>query len=92
MRGNCYVAAEALYHILGGTAGDWVPQRMRLPDGETHWWLKHRLTGTILDPSRVQFGSQLPDYSQGRGAGFLTRQPSKRALAMIRQLTYQEVK
>jgi len=38
----------------------------------------------------VQFGKNLPDYSKGRGAGFLTKQPSKRAWELIIRLTYQE--
>lgn len=28
-RGNCYVAAEALYHLLGGKAAGYVPHTVR---------------------------------------------------------------
>jgi hypothetical protein len=92
MRGNCYVAAEALYHILGGQDSHWVPHRMRVDSingKETHWFLRHRVNGTILDPSRLQFGGLLPDYSYARGTGFLTKHPSARARALIRTLTWQ---
>lgn len=90
-RGNCYVATEALYHILGGVHSPWRPQVMRFK-GNTHWFLKHKETCQVLDPSRLQFeGEEQPDYSQGRGCGFLTRQPSKRARSLIRQMTWQSV-
>ena len=89
MRGNCYAASEALYHILGGLNGYWKPMVMRLPSGETHWFLKHRGMGMILDPSQKQF-KQRPDYGSARGCGFLTKKPSKRAAKLIQELTYQD--
>lgn len=92
-RGNCYVASEALFHILGGKRAGWKP--MRLPymgpckQLDTHWWLQHE-SGLILDPSRKQFGRRRIDYSAGRGSGFLTKQPSKRAKALMKELTWQK--
>lgn len=87
MRGNCYAASEALYHILGGKRAGWKPMVMPY-DGDTHWFLKHR-SGLILDPSRKQFRCR-PPYEFGRGCGFLTKQPSKRAAKLIQELTYQD--
>lgn len=89
-RGNCYAASEALYHILGGQRSEWKPCWMRTKT-DTHWFLKHKRTGEILDASRLQFGSKKPDYSQGRGSGFLTVTPSKKARKLIELLTYQYV-
>lgn len=80
MRGNCYVASEALYHLLGGKFAGWKPMQMRIAGG-SHWFLKHR-SGVILDPTRDQF-SMLPDYHLARGRGFLTKQPSKRAVVLM---------
>lgn len=89
LRGNCYVASEALYHILGGKRAGWTPQVMKLKLGsETHWFLKHK-SGLIIDPSRKQF-KKLPNYAQARGCGFLTKHPSYRAQALISELTYQD--
>lgn len=79
--GHCYVATEALYHMLGGAVSGYVPQVIR-HEGGTHWYLKHRLTGRILDLTRKQFATSVP-YDRGRGAGFLTKEPSKRARAVI---------
>ena len=86
-RGNCYVASEALYHILGGKNGGWTPCVMRTSN-DTHWFLRHR-TGLIIDPSRRQFKGALPDYTKGRGSGFLTKRPSARARKLMEAMTWQ---
>jgi hypothetical protein len=86
MRGNCYVTSEALYHLLGGRAAGWKPMTMR-HEGDTHWFLRHD-SGTIVDATASQF-KQLPDYTKARGCGFLTRQPSKRAAALMTDLVWQ---
>lgn len=85
--GQCYAATEALFHALGGFDGEWVPARGKDDDGIVHWWLEHKQSGEILDPTSEQYTSrgQQPPYDRGRRAGFLTRDPSKRA-AQILQL------
>ena len=88
MRGNCYVTSEALYHLLGGRNAGWVPKRMRYA-GDCHWFLYNRLTGQTLDATAKQFQT-LPDYSQARGSGFLTKRPSKRARILMKTLLYQK--
>lgn len=98
-RGNCYVASEALYHILGGPKGWWKPMVMKTKT-DTHWFLKHKTLGIVLDPSRRQFKRRnfnypnmdrwTPDYKLARGCGFLTKKPSKRAKALIKELTWQQ--
>lgn len=85
-RGNCYVTSEAVYHLLGGKASGWKPMRMR-HEGDTHWFLKHS-KGLILDVTSHQFKTQ-PDYTKARGAGFLTREPSKRARELMKTLLWQ---
>lgn len=96
-RGNCYYATEALFHILGGRRAGWKAMRLTLGEGqrgglETHWFLLHQ-SGVIVDPSRRQFQAKdwwpAPDYSQGRGAGFLTKRPSRKARKLIELLTWQ---
>ena len=84
-RGNCYVASEALYHILGGKPAGWTPMQMRTED-DSHWFLKHE-SGLIIDPSALQF-KKLPDYSKARGRGFLTKKPSKRTLVLMDMITW----
>lgn len=88
-RGNCYVAAEALWHILGGRFGPWDVYRLKLESGETHWFLRHNEAGIVVDPSRAQFPDKLPPYWDGVRAGFLTKQPSKRAQKLMDILTWQ---
>jgi hypothetical protein len=86
-RGNCYVTSEAVWHLLGGKKSGWKPMVMK-HEGDTHWFLQHVKTGTILDITAKQF-KRKPLYSQARGCGFLTTKPSKRAKALIPTLLWQ---
>lgn len=78
--GHCYVASEALYHRLGGKGAGWTPQSIR-HEGGPHWYLKNQ-DGTVLDATADQFCTPVP-YEQGRGCGFLTRQPSARTQQVL---------
>lgn len=80
MAGHCYVASEALYHMLGGKASGWTPMFIRHEDAP-HWFLKNR-SGKVLDPTASQFHTPVP-YDKGKGKGFLTAEPSKRAKTVI---------
>lgn len=84
--GHCYVAAEAVWHLLGGAGSDWKPYVVRVEDDtDTHWFLRHK-DGRIADPTWDQFDSDSPpDYNLGRCTGFLTKQPSRRAQELIRR-------
>ena len=84
LAGHCYAASEALYHLLGGKSAGYTPASMDV-GGVTHWWIRGP-GGEILDPTAAQFDFAL-DYGKGRGRGFLTRQPSKRAATIINRVT-----
>lgn len=86
-RGNCYVTVEALYHLLGGKKAGWKPMRVR-HEGDTHWYLVNVNTTQKVDPTAKQF-KKPPPYIKGRGAGFLTKRPSKRARAMMKAMVWQ---
>lgn len=79
--GHCYVASQALWHLLGNKRSGYTPQVGPAPGGGTHWWLRQDRTGRVLDPTASQFPRY--DYSQGIGKGFQTKQPSKRAAVLI---------
>lgn len=85
MRGNCYVTVEALYHLLGGKRSGFVPHTLR-HEGDVHWYLAGN--GMVLDPTVMQFKTK-PDYSLGRGRGFLTKKPSRRARDMMKLMVWQ---
>lgn len=85
-RGNCYVSCEALYHLLGGKQTGWKPMNMQW-EGDSHWYLQHS-SGIILDPTKQQF-KKTPDYTKGRGRGFLTSKPSKRARQLMKLIVWQ---
>lgn len=81
--GHCYVASEATYHLLGGKKEGWTPQFVSVA-GSPHWFLKHK-SGAKLDLTAAQFEIPVP-YHQARGHGFLTKQPSKRAIKLISRI------
>lgn len=85
MTGMCYVASEAIYHLAGGKDSGLKPMCMPAPEGEwkCHWFLQDA-RGMIVDVTYEQFSCDL-DYSQARGKGFLTKEPSKRARQLIWQ-------
>jgi len=78
--GHCYIASEVLYHILGGKDSGLRPIHGRLGD-ISHWWLEDE-NGRVIDLTADQFPEGFP-YEQGRGSGFLTKDPSKRARILI---------
>lgn len=77
--GHCSAASEAIYFLLGGKGSRWTPTTVRV-DGGTHWYLRDKKTGEVLDPTADQFVCPVP-YGEGRGCGFPTpgAVPSKRA-------------
>lgn len=83
--GHCYAASEALYYLTGGK-DVWIPQSAKDETGGTHWWLKHKLTGEIVDITKTQyteFGIQ-PPYHKGCGRGF--QQQSFRCLEIMKRV------
>jgi hypothetical protein len=82
MAGHCYVAAQAVYHLLGGRRSGWTPHSGPGGAQGAHWWLQHG--GQVLDPTADQYPAY--DYAQGRGRGFLTAQPSRRAQVVLERV------
>ena len=81
--GHCYVASEVLYQKLGGKSAGWTPQTIQ-HEGGPHWFLKNR-DGRVIDPTADQFVTPVP-YQEGKGCGFLTRQPSARSQVIMDRL------
>ena len=91
--GHCYAASEAVFHMLGGAASGWCPCILMhagwpegLKAGQTHWFLRHRDSGAVIDPTEAQFTVPV-EHSAGRGCGFLTASPSRRAAVLIDRAT-----
>jgi hypothetical protein len=78
--GCCYVACEAVYHAAGGAASGLRPMHVR-HEGGPHWFLRGP-GGEVVDPTADQFCTP-PPYELGRGVGFLTLAPSRRARALL---------
>lgn len=79
LAGHCYVASEALYHLIGRRLG--FRPRFLYHEGSPHWFLSNNKT--VIDLTVGQF-KKIPNYSQGVGKGFLTSKPSKRARKLIK--------
>jgi len=78
--GHCYVACEALYHLTDKCLKPCFVQHENQP----HWFLIDP-SQNIIDPTVKQFRSK-PVYKNSRRIGFLTKQPSRRALIMISRI------
>ena len=75
IRGNCYYASEALYHLLGGKAAGWKPMRIGVNDmyeakhgvppvnresyGQDTHWFLQHETGMRIDITAQQFPDDL---------------------------------
>jgi hypothetical protein len=80
--GHCYVATECLYHLLPQhIKSSYKPNTLKI-NGITHWFLKNKETGEVLDLTSKQFTQKI-EYYNSRGCGFLTKKPSKRAVILI---------
>ena len=82
--GHCYVATEAAYHLLGGKQAGWKPYYLKCQDG-SHWFLKN-ISGVIFDVTAAQFENEKIAHQRAIGKGFLTKQPSRRALKLIKKV------
>ncbi len=88
LEGHCFIATEALYHMLPNKE-QWKPMVASYKDEggkATHWWLINRITGDILDPTKEQYLPETPPYHLGKGCGFMTKLPSKRAKTLIERI------
>lgn len=87
--GHCYVATEALYHLMGGKRSGFTPTSGPCPGG-SHWWLQDD-EGRIIDVTGDQFTAKelRKIHAFGRGRGFMGKPgvPSARARELIARVT-----
>jgi len=83
--GHCYVASEALYHLLGGAAAGFTVHFIRHEDAP-HWFLRDP-AGQVLDLTAAQFETSVP-YEEAKRKGFLTKRPSARAGDLAQRAGY----
>lgn len=80
--GDCYPAAEAVYHAAGGKRAGLTPAQVR-HEGQSHWFVRGA-SGQVYDPTARQFRTPVP-YEEGVGRGFLTKKASRRGKDMARE-------
>ena len=78
-RGHCYVATEAFYYLYGCKAG-YVPRGR-----DYHWWLEHKETGHIVDPTEPQLSGPF-DYSKVKSKRFLPQSPKNATKELMRRV------
>lgn len=78
LAGHCYIMAEAAFHLIKGCKA-----YVFRTDNDTHWFL--RKGNKIIDPTYEQFQEERIPYELGKGCGFLTKSPSKRAYELIKR-------
>lgn len=83
LEGHCYVASEVYFHIKGGYDQGYQVYRVN-HRGDTHWFLKNE-SDEVIDLTAEQFDEPIP-YEQATKTGFLTKEPSKRAKQVIKEL------
>lgn len=83
--GHCYAASEAIYHLFGGK-DVFIPQQAKDENGFSHWFLKIKETGEIVDPTASQYTKVglVPPYDKAKGRGF--QQQSDRSKTIIKRL------
>ncbi len=80
--GHCYAACEAIYYLYGHN-NFLIPQVIKFDNGDTHWFLKNKITNEIYDPTYKQFDFKIR-YENGKGCGF--QQQSFRSLEIMRRI------
>ena|SRR5271157_92648 len=83
--GHCYVATEALYYLMSEEDRIIFKPAILKVNNDTHWFLKNKLTGEIIDITKNQFEFEL-DYVKSKNKFFLTNKPSKRAQILINRI------
>lgn len=84
IHGSCYIASEAIYHLLDGPNSDFIKiKRFKMPNGVNHWWIENH--GKIIDLTYDQFDIDVP-YEKGVNSSFLTKVPSKRCLTLLEKI------
>ncbi len=74
------------WYLVQRVFRDFAPYRLR---GQTRF--REVYTEVVIDPTVLQFKTP-PPYEEGRGRGFLTKEPSRRAREMMDRMLYQEQK
>lgn len=84
LNGYCYILAEGMYHLFPGTFD---PCRIMWPEGGTHWFLRYKGTGKIMETIINQPGQRactLREYSTGTVMkAFRSPNASKRTMKML---------
>ena len=88
MYGHCYHTTQAVFYLLDSNTLD--PMSAKDYRGDTHWWLKDRESGMVIDMTSDQYYSvgQEPPHHKGKVSkwyGFKSR-VHKRSMTLIQKI------
>lgn len=89
MFGHCYVATEAFYHLTKDEhLGRFSIFHGKDDEGIVHWWLHDNKNIRLVDITADQYYSvgKNPPYENSRRGAFLTAEPSKRAVIVMKRV------
>lgn len=83
-RGHCYHASEALYYLMGGKLSGYQPCFIKFENNDTHWFLKHKKSGRIVDVTSSQFKKnfEIP-YEKGTNRGFMQQSNNSKEIMRL---------
>ena len=93
LRGHCYVICEALSQLFHWLKPAYLNHTMwpeGLAPGETHWFLVNTCGENpwipgVIDPTAEQFDGLKIPYGKGKRCGYLTKEPSRRCMDLLKK-------
>ncbi len=86
LTGHCFVATEVLWELLKEqNEYDYVPNHIQ-HEGVSHWYLKSKLNGDIIDVTAGQFKTPVPyHHKKGKASGMMRMPeiPTKRTIKVL---------
>ena len=85
LTGHCFVATEVLWELLKEkNINEYLPNYV-YHENCGHWFLKHKISGDIIDITAGQFKTPVSYHRKGRRSGMmrLSDVPTKRTIAVL---------
>ena len=85
LTGHCFVATEVLWELLKEqNINDYMPNHIQHEE-VSHWYLRHKMNGDIIDVTAGQFKTPVPYHREGKASGMMRMPdiPTKRTIKVL---------
>ena len=85
LTGHCFVATEVLWELLKEqNINDYTPNHIQHEE-VSHWYLRHKMNGDIIDVTAGQFKTSVPYHRKGKASGMMRMPeiPTKRTIKVL---------